>query len=311
MIGNLCLHQLVNDGLMPELFRDKDENLFRDIWKVWNSDNSRDGKAFLYPASSFKLFGIKISVELTNDWSELKKEWKLLPEQVPVKNLMTIFPAQHRTRFFVALFWQTIHIQFHVLSLTLRNEQSVQHQQYLLMHYITDLEQWMDDNEKKMKNSSQEIIRGSFQQIMIFYWLQYVKKFKDLLHVGSLRYFKEDLEFSLKDVKTPIQKLQEYLVDQLKEPVVLSREEFEKMAPLEIMAQFKDDIDEINAALHQLQPLEMEQDVYLKPKDVHEIFGIAQSTLAQWRTVGKLKKYKKVGNRYEYSQKELKLVVHG
>lgn len=303
MIGNTTIHHLINDSLMPELKAYGDEKIFTKIWREWRSETKR---TFIHPQKAFELAGLNYSKELKNDWDLLQKQSESIAEKAPLHLLFNFFPSQYRIRFFVAISWQSLHVQYHILFSKIRSEDSIQHQQYILMHYLMDLEQLMEDNDNKLNDTTDKCIRLSYRSLMSFFWLKLYTRYSDFLHLKSLRYFKDDLEFQLQSFNENTAKLQEYLADQLAEKPALSQEEFEKMAPTEIMAGLKDDLKEIQESMKHLgKPLEMDQDVYLKPKEVREEFGIAQSTLAKYRKEGKLKKFKFMFNRYEYSRKEL------
>jgi hypothetical protein len=310
MIGNTTLYHLINDSLMPELMATTGENVFRKIWREWNSEWSRTEASLYNPIKAFKLNGLKLQRDLEDEWETIVPIAVNQKENPPLKKLFDFFPSQYRLRVLLGLFWQILHFQYHDLFTQIRAEASHRHQQYILMHYLMDLEQFMDDNEKKKLADSDAVIRLAFHYLLIFFWLKYENSYQDLIHFKSMRNFKEDLLFNLKNTELQTGKLQEYLLEQLKDSPVLSQEEFEKMAPVEIMAGLKEDIDEIKDGMKHLgQPLEMEKDVYLQPKEVKEVFGIPQSSLANYRKEGKLKKYKFMFNRYEYSRKELVLFV--
>lgn len=310
MIGNTWLHHLINDSLMPELLFHKNDSYFRDIWREWHSDIIKDSPVFIHPIKAFQVVGLDFTEEIKQDLEQLALFSRNVSDQPPLKRLIEFFPLQYRQRVYALLIWQTLHDQFYLILSLINEESSIKHQQYILMHYLMDLEQWMDDNHQKSEKSSHHIIRQTYSLFLGFFWLKYIRYYKDLLYINSLRYFEEDVAYQLNQMYEKTKLLQEFLLDQLKEKPALIQEDFENIAPAEIVAELKEDLKGIKAGLkHMQQPLKMEEDVYLQPKDVRKEFKIAESTLAKYRKEGKLKKFKKVGNRFEYSREELREVL--
>lgn len=311
MIGNTTMHHLINDSLMPELKTFQDEKIFRNLWQDWRTDIAQKNPVFIHPKKAFDFAGLSFSSDLQYDWDELKHLSNQISIKPPLHKLSNFFPLNHQLQFFTSLLWPCLHIQFYGIPQLLRAEPSIQHQQYILMRYLMDLEQLMADNEQRIKTSSHPIVRKTYQQLMYFFWLRYERTNQDLWHPKSLRYFKEDLTYHLKQTEGD-NALSAYLIDQLQEAPPKRIEEFSKIAPLDIAEGIKKDLNDMKETMKHLQPpLQMEQDVYLRPKDAAKLLGIATSTLAKWRVAGKLKKIRNPANRYEYSRKEILRLLEG
>lgn len=310
MTGNTTIHHIINDSLMPELSIYQNENIFRGVWREWRELLTRNTLCFLNPLET-PLQEIHFSPELCKDWDALSIMAESYSVKPPLGLLFKHFPSQHRYRFFVALLWQTLHIQFYGLIQILQKEDSIPYQQFLLMSYMRDLEQFISDNQQCLSTHKYHSIRKSFQELFSFFWLKIYRLHQELIHSKSLKYFEEEmLEYLINNKTGTPSLLQEYLIQQLRLKPMESMEEFEKTAPEEIIANMNSDLKDIQKDLKTLKlapSLEMNNDVYLKPKDAAKFLGIAVSTLAKYRTQGRLKKYRKPvpGNWYEYSEREL------
>lgn len=306
MTGNCSMNHLVNDSLMPELWANADEQVFGEIWRNWNGEIATKHRAFIHPASACHLVGLAMPKDLLMDWDALAILAEKIEKPLPLKKLFGFFPQRQAARFFSALLWQVLYIQYHQLFFLIRTEPSIKHQQYLLMNYLMQLEQWMQDNERKISANNSSLVRHSFHYFLSFFWLNYHRKYVDLIHLASLRYFKEDLEFTLNNMQPETIHLQQHLLQQLKVSPPKSLEEFEKAAPESLVAGISSPKNtKATEQKHLQNPLKMEDDVYLQPRDVKAEFGIAPSTLAKYRTIGKLKIFRKHLTRYEYSRKEI------
>lgn len=308
MTGNTTIQQLINDSLMPELSIYKNKISFREVWRDWRELMTRNTPCFLNPVET-PLQELHFSTGLCKDWDALSSMAAYCTIKPPLDLLLKHFPSQHRDRFFIALLWQTLHIQLYGLRQILQKEDSISYQQFLLMSYMREIEQFITDNQKYLSTQKHHSIRISYQELFSFFWLKTYRFHQELIHPKSLKYFEEEMLENL--VIKPSEKpnlLKEYLIEQLEAKPMESMEEFEKTAPEEIIADMKSDLKDIQKDLKSIKlapSLEMSSDVYLKPKDAAEFLGIAISTLAKYRTEGRLKKYKRTGNRYEYSVREL------
>ena len=310
MIGDTTIYHLINDSLMAELSSFQDEKKFRHIWRLWRVSNRKENLRFIHPKSAFEDAEFSFTPELLNDWNEQKDYSFRLTKNVPDSILLSLFPQQHKRRFFVFLLWETLELQSDFLKYSVHKEPSQIQRQYIIMSYLTSLEQLIEDNHSYFKKTIELEIRKDYQLLMSYFRLILFRYFGDYIHLKSLRYFEEELLLLFEDDETEgIQSLAKYLKGQLKEKPLLSEKEFKNMAPLEIAHNLQTEMGSLKKVVQKLkdqEPLEMNQDEYLKPKYAAKFLGIGTGTLSNWRNKKKINRYKKVGNRYEYSFNELK-----
>ena len=87
------------------------------------------------------------------------------------------------------------------------------------------------------------------------------------------------------------------------------KDAFESDDPLEIARSMQKDLQSIRQATKNLQiqapDLVLSNDEYVWPKEAAKILGVSPQTLLNYKNKGKLKDFRQVGNRFEYSLQEL------
>jgi len=305
MLGRITLYHLINDSLMPELLVYQDLKLFRKLWRSIQESLTAPTPRFINPSKAFERLGLPLHKEVKEEW------WRLsvhpLPSSVfsPLKQLNHYYPQQHKTRFFTFLFWQNIHISYENMRLRLEKESMNMQKQYLLMYFMTHLEQYMEDHAKKEEEGKE--IQAVFQFLMAFYWLKGYQDFPSLLVTKSLRYFKEELLYLFQNPEANT--FFAYLAEQISPSETKAEKEIlkeERSLSLTEMAQtIHKEMKEIKEKVIKIKTGEVDEQVYLTPKACSKILNISVQTLSNWRRKGMLKDYKRVANRYEYSKKEI------
>lgn len=313
MIGDTTIYHLINDSLMAELQSFQDEKKFRHIWRLWRSTHQNKVRPFIHPKSAFDAIGFSFTPELLNDWDHLKYYSSKFKVNVPDSILLGLFPQQHKRRFFVFFLWENLQLQFVMLKYAVHKEASQIQRQFIVMNYITSLEQLIEDNQAFFKKAIEIEIRQDYQLIMSYFRLLIFRYFEEYIHIKSLRFSEEELLFYFgEEEREGISTLAKYFKELLKEKPPLSNEEFMKMAPLDILQDIQTEMGSLKQEVQNLrvrESLEMTQDEYLRPKDAAKILGISGGTLSNWRKSKKLINVKKVGNRYEYSLSEIRQLL--
>lgn len=306
MYSHSTLYHLINDSLMPEQKRFEDPHLFRRLWRHLQPQLLKVEAIFINPIEAFA------KNELFLD-KEIKKEW-LLWEQIPLhstelpdlKRLNYFYPQSTKTRFFVLLFWQSMHMAFLQLAQDLAQKLPPIQKKYFLMHFMSQLEQYLDDNANKRKSPKE--IRSVFHALLSFYWLKAYRDFYALLSLESLRYFEEELLSPFRDAA------EDSFVFDIGKSLLPAKEKKEDLLQLplvDLAKHIQTDIKEMQSTVEQFKadPYSLSNHkIYLQPKEAAELLHICTQTLSNWRRKGLFTDYRKTGNRYEYSLEEIKKI---
>jgi hypothetical protein len=310
MNTNTTLYQLINDSLMPELTIFTDPRLFRRLCRFIHESYSESGNCFINPLSVMQDAGLPVLEKVEKEWLSNEKRNQLFRENPPRMQLISIYPHQHKTHFFVFLFWQSLQLDYEILAEgQMPDTANAVLKKYELMHFMTQLEQLMEDNAQKSEPENE--IRKAFNLLMAFYWLKTFRKYKDVIHLKSLRFFEEEMLHLFRQVedKDP---LLLYLAKTLEDGKELISEDEERIPEpgslLDMAERMKADIETIKTALDPLKngiSLPAERSAYIKPKEAARLLHISTSALSSWRISGRLKEFRKVANRFEYLLTEI------
>ncbi len=310
MYTKTSIYHLVNDSLMPELNCYADSELFRRLWRPLHIQLLENVPTFINPIEAFEANGLPLYHEIKSEWQHLSKislQDKTFP---PLKKLNTFYPKRAKTRFFILLFWQSLHFEFEISIADIKKETNVFQKQYILMQWMINLEQYLEDNKDNVHHNNE--IRQGFHQLMAYYWLLTYRYLPSLIHLESLRFFEEEM-LEVFQFQSPKNSLHNYLKDQLFET---SKETISKEATastlMELAKDMQTEFKDLKTSVLQMKAgtfTTMHRESYLKPKEAAQMLGISTQTLSNWRIKGKLKDYKKNGNRYEYSFREIQKTI--
>lgn len=312
MFAAVTLYHLINDSLMPELPLYAERGLFSRAWRHIQSQLLDTERPFIDPVEAFETMQIPVHKEVKAEWiSLMQQNWK--PDSTPpLKLLNSFYPQEAKTRFFALLFWQYIHLGYEYLGRSLIDASFLFQKQYLLMEFMISLEQFMEDNLQKLSSGDES--RKVFQALMAYYWLMAYRKFFTFLHLKSLRYMEEEVLYTFQ-AQEP-NSLFYYFYSKL-QPLKQDPEAATEQLPstsnplLDLAKTIQTDMGSLKDTLTQIKTGERrvsKANLYIKPAKACEMLNICPQTLSNWRKKGKLKKFRKVANRYEYNLKEIESI---
>lgn len=291
--------------LTPEKARFKDAGNFRQVWQEYASLKKGDD-FFWNPQKALEVIGFGADSLLSDDWKNLEIISIQMKSRMPSSYLILKFPQEHRMRFFLNLLWQTLEIKYQMVHMSMRSTALESKIQYEIMTLMVNLEQWLDDNQRKMKMNQYDVIRENYQELISWYWLRIYDSSQLYIHMRSLRYMKEEIVL-LSKRNNPDSLIGSYDVQHQQNMTEKESRQIEKSDSIYEM------IDEMSQDLQDLQrdvkkkaeDLQMYEEPFLKPAEVCKKLEISSQTLSNWRKQGRFKTYKEVGNRFEYSEKEV------
>jgi hypothetical protein len=301
------IYHLINDSLMPELKRFSEPRLFRRLWRLIQAQLMHSEAHFIELSAAFVENKVFLHPDIKREWQQWAQFSSNTLSFPPFKKLSLFYPQQTKNRFFIFLFWQNIDFAYQMMHLDLQREASGIQKQYILMQFMGQLEQYLDDNGGKAQNE----IRTHFQLLLSYYWLKGYQNFYDFLSIKALRYFEEELAFLFKDASPNsfIYELAKGLVPKLSQDLSDLKEESPALPIADLAKQVQADIKTVKAKLENMGVYSSDTKVYLRPKEAAKLLNIRTQTLSNWRRTGRLTDFQENGNRFEYSLQEIQKMI--
>ena len=311
MFAQKTLYQLMNDGLMPELFSTIEDRLFRRYWGFFHGSILKKAPLFIDPTPAFKEAGLSVSQDLLDEWNQMKHLGSQNFATAPYEKLNIVFPQDAKMRLFVLLCWQSLHFSFEFLKYDIEKEATQQLKQFHLMEFMTQLEQLMNDN--RLEIHFEKEIRAIFHELMAIYWLKTYSSYPTLLHIKSLSYFEEELRALFKPGAIALSLFPLDFTGRASAEVELACSPASELDTQNVGAQaqlIQKDLETIKGQIKLVSAGRSIQQAeqYLKPYEAAQFLHISTQTLSNWRISGKLSAYRKNGNRYEYLLKGLEKI---
>ncbi|NPD47963.1 helix-turn-helix domain-containing protein [Lentimicrobium sp. S6] len=319
MTGNTTLYHLINDSLMPHLGVLREEKSYRILLKSLGKTAHDENLYFNGLAPAFERLNFQVHPHLIKDWKGLAVVQKENRLKNPLALCIACFSSELKPNFFIWLLSSVLFVQYGVLKKEIAGTPLKSARIYSLMKYLIHLEQLMEDVQISLSKNYGGLIFQAYKLVLAYYLLRLKREFPTYVKTNVLRYFDEEVrELFL----TPIsdQKSHQNFQQQMKTTIefILApppyqnlevADAFESDDPLEMVKSMQKDIQNIQVATKNLRisapDLELSNDEYVWPKEAAKILGVSPQTLLNYKNKGKLKDFRQVGNRFEYSLQEL------
>jgi hypothetical protein len=318
--GLTTINQVVNDTLMPWLGLFEERKKLRKLLVVLKENSGKGDRGFfkvLQEAGQDLNYMFK--EELYDDWERLgKTEANIGGNSLFIAGSSIVWEEPSGSFYFLLLINSCFsHLKW--LQEVIETEKQRDYRVNAVMRSIKDISQLIiDTGLKKSGDRASDEIMEMVGIILSYMWISIYNRYSVFIEASGLALMKEDVYKVLsegsgnKGIEALRLKVKEMQV--LKEgregrgekPLRKAVNDSIKSDELLMMIKnLKKGSGIIQEGINEISRPEKEEKKYLRARDAVKVLGINRTSLNEWRRKGKIKDYRKTGNRFEYSENEL------